>query len=73
LKKLIPLLNFEEFWGELGMLEISLCWDICPLFFYFYFPLLSFFRAPKPLLEILMEVVIGIFGALLDNKRASNG
>jgi hypothetical protein len=61
-------LNFEELWGELGMLEISLCWDICPLSFIFLF-LFFFFRAPKPLLEILMEVVIGIFGALLDNKR----
>jgi hypothetical protein len=30
-------LDFEEFWRELGMLEISLCWDICPLSFIFLF------------------------------------
>jgi hypothetical protein len=47
---------FEEFWEELGMLKISLCWDIYPLSFIYLFPLsflllfLSlFFRAPTPL------------------------
>jgi hypothetical protein len=48
LKKYTPLLIFEEFWEELGMLKISLCWDICPLSFIFLF-LSLFFRAPTPL------------------------
>jgi hypothetical protein len=64
LKNYTPLLIFEELWRELELLKIHLCWDICPLAFIFlllsfFFFSLSFFlnRAPKSLLEILMEVV----------------
>jgi 8-oxo-dGTP pyrophosphatase MutT (NUDIX family) len=74
LKKYTPFLIFKEFWEELGLLKISLCWDIRPLSFIFLFPLsflLSFFsKHPSLFLDIWIEVVVkGILGALLRNKR----
>jgi hypothetical protein len=67
LKKYTPLLIFEEFWKELGLLKISLCWEICPLSFIF---LSLFLEHPSLFLDIWIEVVVkGILGALLRNKR----
>jgi hypothetical protein len=74
LEEIYTSLDFEEF-GENLECSKSLYVGTFVLFLLFSLSLFLFslfFRAPKPLLKILMEVVIGIFGALLDNKRASN-
>jgi hypothetical protein len=78
LKKYTPLLIFEEFlektWAaqNLSMLGYLFSFFFLSLFFSFFF---SFFSEhPSLFLDIWIEVVVKeILGALLRNKRASNG
>jgi hypothetical protein len=79
LKKYTPLLIFEEFFGKNLGCSKSLYVGTFVLSFIFLFSLslfLFFFLSEHPslFLDIWIEVVVkGILGALLRNKRASNG
>jgi hypothetical protein len=73
LKKYIPLLNFDEFWGEVGLLKNLSYVETFVLFllFYYYYFLSLFIQSTQTyFLDIWIEVVAkGILGALLHNKR----
>jgi hypothetical protein len=74
LKKYTPLLIFEEFLERTWLFKISLCWDICPCFYFSFSSLFSSFFSlfsehPSLFLDIWIEVVVkGILGALCVTK-----